>query len=147
MNLSKNHFKYFLKIQTRWSDNDVYNHINNVQYYSFFDTVINHFLIKEGELNPRKSEDVGLCVESKCQYFKPLTYPDIIDAGLVISKVGNSSLRYEIGIFHENDDKICAHGHFVHVFVNEQTRKPSKINKKIKEACLKILDDEFHSKL
>jgi len=96
-------------------------------YYSFFDTVINHFLIKEAGLRPTASSAIGLCVESACSYYAPLEYPDLIEAGLKVQHTGRSSLKYEVGIFPAGSDKIAAHGHFVHVFVDETSRKPTPI--------------------
>lgn len=114
--------------------------VNNTQYYAFFDTVINHFLIKEAGLQPLKSDAIGLCVESFCQYYAPLSYPEIVDAGLYVSHTGRSSLRYEVGIFSEGSDELAAHGHFVHVFVDAETRKsapiPTEILAKVKLSLL-----------
>mmetsp|Transcript_16945 Transcript_16945/g.29955 ORF Transcript_16945/g.29955 Transcript_16945/m.29955 type:complete len:175 (+) Transcript_16945:147-671(+) len=121
--LSREEFKYWLPIQTRWSDNDMYGHVNNVVYYSYFDTVVNHFLINQANLRPTESKSIGLCVASQCQYFAPLEYPSVIEAGLFVSHSGRSSLKYEIGIFEQGKEEIAAHGNFTHVFVDAQTRK------------------------
>mmetsp|Transcript_4761 Transcript_4761/g.6008 ORF Transcript_4761/g.6008 Transcript_4761/m.6008 type:complete len:145 (+) Transcript_4761:250-684(+) len=120
-------YRYWLPIQTRWKDNDMYGHVNNVVYYSFFDTIINHFLIRECGLQPTESDSIGLCVESKCNYFASLEYPEVVDIGLRVSKTGTSSVTYQVGIFKQNSQTAAAVGHFVHVFVSESTRKPVPI--------------------
>jgi acyl-CoA thioester hydrolase len=116
-------YRYFLPLTTRWMDNDVYGHINNVTYYSYFDTVANHYLIHEGGLDIHKSPVIGLVVESRCNYLKPLSYPDRLRAGLRVNKLGNRSVTYGIGIFKEGDTQAAAHGYFVHVFVDRASRK------------------------
>jgi acyl-CoA thioester hydrolase len=116
-------YRYFLPLTTRWMDNDVYGHINNVTYYSYFDTVANHYLIQEGGLDIHKSPVIGLVVESRCNYLKPLSYPDRLRAGLRVNKLGNRSVTYGIGIFKEGDTQAAAHGYFVHVFVDRASRK------------------------
>jgi len=117
----------------------MYGHINNTEYYSYFDTVINHFLIKKAGLNPVQSQTIGLCVESQCNFFSPLEFPTVIEAGLFISHRGKSSLRYEVGIFAEGAELPSAHGHFVHVFVDEASRKPMPFPREISEAADGIL--------
>lgn len=112
----------------------MYGHVNNTEYYSYFDTVINHFLIKKAGLSPLKSDTIGLCVESQCNFFSPLEFPSVIEAGLYISHKGKSSIRYEVGIFEEGAEEAAAHGHFVHVFVDEVTRKPMPFPREIGEA-------------
>lgn len=117
-------YKHFLTIPTRWADNDVYGHVNNSVYYFYFDTVVNKFLIDEGLLEIGKSETVGLVVETGCGFFAPIAFPDDIVAGLRVAKLGNSSVRYDIGLFRNDEDTASAQGHFVHVYVNEKTRRP-----------------------
>lgn len=117
-------YSWFLPIVTRWSDNDVYGHINNAAYYSFFDTAVNTYLIRAGALDPATSPEIGLVVETRCVYFAPLTYPEPIEAGLRVGRLGNSSVRYEIAIFAEGANEAAAQGHFVHVYVDRQTRRP-----------------------
>lgn len=117
----------FMRITSRWMDNDVYGHINNVVYYSFFDTAVNQMLIEAGLLNPGKSPVMGLVVENQCTYRDSLSYPDIIEVGVRVGRVGHSSVRYELGIFRQGSESCAAHGHFVHVYVNEQTRRPAPI--------------------
>jgi len=117
-------FAHFRSITTRWADNDAYGHINNVVYYSYFDTVVNAFLIERGLLEIGKSAAIGLVVETSCQYFSPLAYPDTVHAGLRVAKLGGSSVRYEIGIFGNDEPLTAARGHFVHVYVDAATRRP-----------------------
>lgn len=117
-------FPHFLEIQTRWMDNDVYGHVNNVVYYAWFDTVINRWLIDEGGLDIERGESIGVCVESQCRYLRSVAFPDRIEAGLRVGKLGRTSVRYEIGIFRRGEPELCATGHFVHVFVDRATRKP-----------------------
>lgn len=121
-------FPHHLEIPTRWNDNDPYGHVNNAVYYFFFDTVVNNWLIDNGLLEIGKSEVIGLVVETGCQYFAPISYPDTVTAGLRVSKVGNSSVRYEIGLFASGSDSAAAQGHFVHVYVDEASRKPTAID-------------------
>ena len=120
-------YRWFTTITTRWMDNDVYHHVNNVQYYSFFDTAVNGFLIERGALEIGKSPVVGLVVETGCTYFAPIAFPDKVHVGLRIAKIGNSSVRYEIGIFRNDEEDAAAQGFFVHVYVNDKTRQPERI--------------------
>ena len=132
-------YKHHLTIPTRWRDNDVYHHINNVIYYEFFDTVINGYLMEFGGLDYAKGESVGFAVETHCQFLKPIHFPEVIEAGLRIGKLGNSSVRYEIGIFKINEDEPAAVGYFVHVFVNRQTNQPTHIDGQMRRAMEKLL--------
>ena len=116
-------FKHFYPITTRWMDNDAYGHVNNVVYYLWCDTVVNQFLISHGTLDIHEGEAIGLVIESHCNYFAPVTFPEPVTAGLCVSKLGNSSVRYEVGIFRGDDDQVAAQGHFVHVYVDRLTRK------------------------
>ena len=120
-------FKHFHAISTRWMDNDVYGHVNNVVYYSWFDTVVNQFLIVNGVLDIEHSPVIGLVIETQCNYFASVAFPDRITAGVRVSTLGNSSVRYEVGIFREDEEAASAQGHFVHVYVDRSTRKPSAI--------------------
>ena len=120
-------FQHFETITTRWMDNDAYGHVNNVIYYSWFDTVVNQFLVMHGVLNIEKSPVIGLVIETQCNYFAPVAFPDKISAGVSVTKLGNSSARYEVGIFRENEESASAQGHFVHVYVDRVTRKPCDI--------------------
>lgn len=120
-------FQYFHTIQTRWMDNDAYGHVNNVIYYSWFDTVVNQFLIVNGELNVVTSPTIGLVIETQCNYFASVSFPDVITAGVCVSKLGNSSVRYEVGIFRNDENQAAAQGHFIHVYVDRETRKSVSI--------------------
>jgi len=116
-------YPFFLPITTRWKDNDVYGHVNNVEYYSYFDTVINTYLIRHGGLDIHHGSEIGLCAESHCRYLASIAFPDTIDAGLRVTKLGNSSVRYEIGLFSAGSETPAAEGWFVHVFVTRATGK------------------------
>jgi acyl-CoA thioester hydrolase len=120
-------FQHFDAISTRWMDNDVYGHVNNVIYYSWFDTVVNQFLVMNGALDIEHSPVIGLVIETQCNYFAPVAFPDRISAGVCVAKLGNSSVHYEVGIFRQDEDVASAQGHFVHVYVDRATRKPSAI--------------------
>lgn len=113
-------------VQTRWLDNDIYGHVNNVVYYSYFDSVVNRYLIEEGGLDIHNGEVVGFVVESQCKYLKPLAYPETVRAGLRVGKLGNSSVRYELGLFNAKGE-LCAQGYFIHVFVTKADNKPTPI--------------------
>jgi acyl-CoA thioester hydrolase len=132
-------YKHFLAIPTRWMDNDVYGHVNNVVYYSYFDTVVNQYLIAEGGLDIEKSAVIGLVVETLCRYFKPITFPETLEAGLRVGKLGNSSVRYEVAIFREGDPAPAAAGHFVHVYVDRATRRPVPVPDPMRRALARIL--------
>ncbi len=114
-------------VTTRWMDNDAYGHVNNVVYYSYFDTVVNEWLIREGLLDVEKGEIIGLVVETGCHYFEPLTYPETVTAAMRVAHVGNSSVRYEIALFGEGRESAAAQGHFVHVYVDRDTRRPTPL--------------------
>lgn len=118
---------HFSRITTRWMDNDVYWHVNNVVYYSYFDTVVNKFLIEGRSLDIEQSDVVGLVVETQCQYFRPITFPDTVDAGIRVAKLGSSSVRYEVGLFRNDDESAAAQGYFVHVYVDRATNRPAPI--------------------
>lgn len=120
-------YRFFLSIPTRWMDNDTYGHVNNVVYLSYFDTVVNEHLIRAGGLDIRAGPTIGLVVETSCRFHKPLSFPDIVDAGLRVTKLGNSSVRYEIGLFRQGDDEPVASGHFVHVWVDRASRRPTPV--------------------
>jgi len=132
-------YRHFRAISTRWMDNDVYGHINNVQYYSFFDTVVNGYLIAEGALDPQASAVIGLVVETKCNYFESLTFPDEIQAGLRVGRIGGSSVRYEIGLFRGDATQAAAQGHFVHVYVDRATRRPVPLPDALRRALAPLV--------
>ena len=117
-------YPHFLLITTRWMDNDVYRHVNNVVYYSYFDTVVNQYLIEQGALDIEKSEVIGLVVETQCRYFSPITFPSKVHAGLRVAHLGNSSVRYEVGLFRDDAPLAAAQGHFVHVYVDRASNRP-----------------------
>jgi acyl-CoA thioester hydrolase len=125
---SRSEFKVFCPITTRWMDNDVYGHLNNVVYYSFFDTAVNGYLIEQGALDIERGDTIGLVVETHCNYFAPLAFPQAVQAGLRVAHIGNSSVRYEIGLFAQGSPQAAAQGHFVHVYVNRSTRKPTTLS-------------------
>lgn len=135
-------YGHFQPITTRWKDNDVYGHVNNVEYYSFFDTVINAFLIGEGKLDIHQGPVIGLCVESHCAFKQPLAFPEAVDAGLRVVHLGNSSVRYEIGLFRAGDSKPAAEGWFVHVFVDRVSRRPAAIPSTVRAALERIARKE-----
>ncbi len=131
-------YMHFTPIQTRWSDNDVYAHVNNVVYYSFFDTVVNQYLIAEGALDIERSDVIGLVVETGCRYFEPLAFPDALEGALRVARIGNSSVHYELGIFKAGADGPAAEGRFVHVYVDRASRKPTSLPPPLRAALEKI---------
>lgn len=131
-------FVHWLEIPTRWMDNDVYGHVNNVVYYSYFDTVVNRYLIDAGVLDIATGPVIGLVVETQCNYFAPLTFPDTVSAGLMVARVGASSVRYEVGLFRNGDERAAAQGHFVHVYVDRQTNRPTPIPTDMRAALERI---------
>ena len=120
-------YPHLLPIATRWKDNDVYGHVNNVEYYSYFDTVINTYLIKAGVLDIHFGAVIGLCVESQCKFLDSLAFPETIEAGLRVAKLGSSSVRYEIALFKQGSEAPAATGYFVHVFVAREGRRPTPL--------------------
>jgi acyl-CoA thioester hydrolase len=117
-------YRHFVTITTRWMDNDVYRHVNNVVYYSFFDTAVNQYLMRQGVLDLNKSPVVSLVVDTGCQFFSPIAFPDVVHCGLRVAQLGNSSVRYEIGIFRDDEALAAAQGHFVHVACDRVTQRP-----------------------
>jgi acyl-CoA thioester hydrolase len=132
-------YRHFHVIPTRWMDNDVYGHVNNVVYYSYFDTVVNQYLIEQHVLDIEKSTVIGLVVETQCRYFASITFPDVVHAGLRVAKIGNSSVRYEIGLFRNNQPEAAAQGHFVHVYVDRASRKSTPLPPAMRSALEKIV--------
>lgn len=128
-------------ISTRWADNDVYNHVNNVEYYAFFDTAINRLLIESGGLDIHDGEVIGICAESHCEFLGPLAYPRPVEARLRVGKLGSSSVRYELALFDGPDGPAAARGWFVHVFVDEKTRRPVAMPDSIRAALEPLLTD------
>lgn len=132
-------YKHFLPLQTRWADNDIYGHVNNVAYYGYFDTIVNDYLIASGALDIHKGAVIGLVVETGCQYFAPLAFPEKLEGALRVAKIGNSSVQYELAIFRAGEDAPAAGGRFVHVYVDRKTRKPVKLPDSFRTALEKIL--------
>jgi acyl-CoA thioester hydrolase len=132
-------YRYFLPIGTRWMDNDVYGHVNNVTYYSYFDSVANHFLIREGGLDIHTSSVIALVVESGCSYRAPVAYPDELSAGLRVDKLSTRAVTYGVAIFNATDQAAVAQGHFVHVFVDRETRKAVPIPDPIRDALATLV--------
>jgi len=131
-------FPHFLTIPTRWADNDVYGHVNNVEYYAFFDTVINRWLIDEGGLDIHGGGVIGVCAESHCTYRDGFSFPDDIEAGLRVGDLGNSSVRYEIGLFASRATEAAAQGWFVHVFVDPGSRRPAAIPERLRASLERL---------
>jgi len=131
-------FAQFSDISTRWMDNDVYGHINNVVYYSFFDTAVNGYLVAQGALDIAEGAVIGLVVETQCNYFKPIAFPDRVRAGIRVTHRGTSSVRYEVGIFKNDDDTAAAQGHFVHVYIDRASGRPVPLPDALKRVLAKL---------
>ena len=136
---ARSDFEHFLSIPTRWMDNDVYGHVNNVTYYSYFDTVVNAHLLASGVLDIQTSPAIGLVVETQCRYYKELAFPETVAAGMRVAKLGRSSVIYEIGLFREGDSESAASGRFVHVYVDRETRTPVPIPDATRAALIPLL--------
>jgi len=136
---SRDGYRHFLPITTRWMDNDVYGHVNNVVYYSYFDTVVNEYLIRAGVLDIEHGETIGLVVETQCSYFSPLVFPERVEAGLRVARIGASSVRYEVGLFKEGEPQAAAQGHFMHVYVDRATRRPAALPEPLRTALAPLL--------
>ena len=132
-------YPHHRRIPTRWKDNDVYGHVNNVEYYSYFDTVINAYLIAEGGLDIHRGEVIGVCAESHCTYHAGLAFPEVVDAGLRVGKLGRTSVRYEIGLFPEQAEDPAATGWFVHVFVDREARRPAEMPAPLRAALERLV--------
>lgn len=127
-------YRHFLEIPTRWMDNDVYGHVNNVEYYSYFDTVVNQYMMEKGGLDYLNGDTVGFVVETKCSYKRPIAFPDVVEAGIRVARIGNSSVTYEVGLFRKGQSEICAFGHFVHVYVDRASNASVPIPDKARAA-------------
>jgi acyl-CoA thioester hydrolase len=125
-------YKAFRTLGTRWMDNDAYGHVNNVVYYSWFDTAVNAHLIEQGALDIQGGETIGLVIETQCNYFAPVAFPQTVEAGLRVAKLGTSSVRYEVGLFLQGEPLTAAKGHFVHVYVDRATRRPTALPERLK---------------
>lgn len=129
-------FRFFLAIPTRWMDNDIYGHVNNVTYYSYFDTVVARFLLGAGAIDLVDSAVIGVVVETQCRFHAPIAFPDEITAGLRAERIGNTSIRYGIGIFRGTEEAASAEGHFVHVYVDRATqRRPTALPPTLRKAA------------
>jgi acyl-CoA thioester hydrolase len=134
----RNSYTYFHDIQTRWMDNDVYGHVNNVVYYSYFDTIVNQWLVTQGLLDIHHGKTIGLVVETSCAYFSPLAFPDAVEGGLKVSKIGTSSVCFEVGLFLKNTQIAAASGRFVHVYVDRTSRKPLALDESWRIALARL---------
>lgn len=128
----------FRDISTRWSDNDVYGHVNNVVYYSWFDTAVNAYLIEHGALDIHAGQTIGLVIETQCNYFAPLAFPQSVEAGIRVAHIGSSSVRYEVGLFAKGQAHSAAAGHFVHVYVDRESRRPASLPEALRQALLPL---------
>lgn len=135
----RDNYGWFLPITTRWMDNDIYGHINNVQYYSYFDTVANSYLIEEGGLDIHRGETIGYIVQSQCFYTSGIAFPDAIEGAFRVNRLGNSSVEYGVAVFKLGEQVACAYGTFTHVFVNRQTERPTPIEGSLRIALEKML--------
>ena len=126
-------YKAFRSIGTRWMDNDAYGHVNNVVYYSWFDTAVNAYLIEHGVLDIHHGDAIGLVVETQCNYFSPLAFPQTVEAGLRVARLGSSSVRYEVALLAQDQDLCAARGHFVHVYVDRVSRRPVSLPQPLKQ--------------
>ncbi|WP_376692431.1 acyl-CoA thioesterase [Wenzhouxiangella sp. EGI_FJ10409] len=135
-------FPYIARIPTRWRDNDVYGHVNNVVYYSFFDTAVNTHLIEEGGLDIHHAPVIGVVVETRCEFKKELTFPGMVQAGIRVTKLGRSSVTYQIALFAEDGGEPAAIGHFVHVYIDRESRRPVPIPDTIRVALESIMTNE-----
>ncbi|MGD9912767.1 MAG: acyl-CoA thioesterase [Rhizobiaceae bacterium] len=131
-------YRAFRTIQTRWMDNDIYGHMNNVVHYSLFDTAVNGWLIEQGALDIHKGEQIGLVVETGCRYFSELAFPDVATAGLRVARLGTSSVRYEVGLFRNDEHIAAAEGFFVHVYVDRVTRRPTPLGTRLRAAVASL---------
>lgn len=139
---ARDRYSHFQVISTRWMDNDVYGHVNNVIYYSYFDTVVNGYLIEQGVLDIEHSPVIGLVVETQCGFFGSIAFPDMVHAGLRVARLGRSSVRYEVGIFRNDEDFAAAQGHFIHVYVDRSTRRPTALPNEMRKALERVLIPE-----
>ncbi len=129
----------FCTLETRWNDNDIYGHMNNVVHYSLFDTAVNGWLIKQDLLDPLKSETYGIVVETGCKYHAEMAFPDRVTAGLRVSKLGRSSVRFEVALFRNDEETASAEGFFTHVYVSRQTHRPLPIEDKRRTAFQRLI--------
>ena len=139
MKWNREDLKAWSKIPTRWMDDDIYGHVNNVVYFSYFDTAVNGNLIRATGQDIRSQDAIGIVVESGCTFHRELSFPQVIEAGLLVEKIGNSSVTYRVGLFIEDDSEPSASGHFVHVYVDREKRKPVRVPENIRQALRPIM--------
>lgn len=131
-------YRHFSVISTRWMDNDVYGHVNNVHYYSYFDTAVNGYLIAQKVLDPETGPVIGVVAETGCSYFESLSFPELVHAGVRVARIGKSSVRYEIGLFRSDGERAAAQGHFIHVYVARATWRPVPLPDELRSALLRL---------
>ncbi|WP_205648797.1 acyl-CoA thioesterase [Acuticoccus kandeliae] len=131
-------YRAFRTIPTRWMDNDVYGHVNNVVHYALFDTALTGWLIEQGVLDVRAGRQIGLVVETGCRYFDPIAFPDVVTAGICVARIGTSSVRYEVALFRNDEEEAISEGHFVHVFVDRESRRPTPLSEALRAALTTI---------
>ncbi len=134
-------YRHFQVIPTRWMDNDIYGHVNNVHYYSYFDTAVNQFLIERGVLDIHHGDVVGFVVDTACSYFRPLAFPDQVHAGIRVARIGTTSVQYEVGLFRNDDAPIAAAGRFTHVYVDRASGKPVPVPDAVRKVLAPLLVD------
>jgi len=132
-------YRHFSEVPTRWADNDAYGHVNNVVYYSWFDTAVNRYLIEAGALDIHAGAVIGLVIETRCNYFASLAFPQMVEAGLRVAHLGRSSVRYEVGLFAKDAPESAAGGHFIHVYVDRVTRRPVELPDALRAALQPLL--------
>ncbi len=137
-------YRHLAPIQTRWADNDIYGHVNNVVYYSYFDTIVNGYLVEAGALDMHEGEVIGLVVETGCAYFAPAAFPDALEGALRVAHIGTSSVRYELAIFRRGVAEAVAEGRFTHVYVNRATRRPTPLPPALRAALEAVRADAGH---
>ena len=136
---NRSEYNHFILLGTRWNDNDIYGHMNNVIYYELFDTAVNKWLLTNNLLDIQNGKNIGLIVKSGCDFFSSFAYPEGVDAGIRVTKIGNSSVRYEVGLFRKNQQLSSADGFFIHVYVDRETNKPLPLNYTFKKALDTLL--------
>ncbi len=136
---ARSSYKAFVPITTRWADNDVYGHVNNVVYYSWFDTAVNSYLISQGALDMAQGDTIGLVVQTQCDYFAAVSFPQNVSVGIRVGRLGSSSVRYELGVFADDQPLASACGHFVHVYVDKTTRRPVPLPTQLKTVVEQLL--------
>jgi acyl-CoA thioester hydrolase len=132
-------YRAFRTPTTRWSDNDAYGHVNNVMFYSWFDTAVNAYLVEQGGLDIQRGETIGLVIETQCNYFAPVAFPQVVEAGLRVAQIRRSSVRYEVGLFIQGQPTTAAKGHFVHVYVERAGRRPTELPPQLKTVLEALL--------